>query len=368
MSMHKAAGSAGSQIVSYHPALDGVRAICIIFTVANHLPHMPAFINGTVGVDIFFALSGWLITWLLMSERESTGSISLRSFYIRRAFRILPLYYVTVLLYGIAAVASIYVKHDRSDMGDYINSFWFMVSMNSEYKPDASGNIFGQSWTIGIEEKFYILWPFLLVLSARWPRVSTVLAVVCPVALIAMGEGTSYLLRGYVGLGFGAGFAVAAFHAEKVRVFLLHRVTPYAALAAIVAAYGFGTFITRATCWNLAISFNAAILIGALWLKPDREIGRLLSFAPLASVGRLTYAVYLTHVLVANVCVMAFQKLHFSPHWAVSFSFAYLASLAAAYVLHRLVEKPLIAVGRATASRPPRSIGSAAPDHADGAA
>src|SRR5664279_272754 len=118
---------------SYRAELDGIRAICIIFTVCNHIHGTPRFIDGSEGVDIFFALSGWLITWLLLAECSTCEGTNLIGFYIRRVFRIMPLYYLTLLLYFCAALTVTVTKRDGNDLADFQRAFLYLVTFNSEY-------------------------------------------------------------------------------------------------------------------------------------------------------------------------------------------------------------------------------------------
>jgi len=98
----------------YYDALDGLRTICIIFTVIDHTAGNPG-INGTVGVDVFFALSGYLITTLLLRERDKTGQVCLPCFYIRRFFRIVPLSLGDHVIFpGCAAVLQTHRQHERA--------------------------------------------------------------------------------------------------------------------------------------------------------------------------------------------------------------------------------------------------------------
>lgn len=120
----------------YRSELDGIRSICIIFTICNHLPDPPKFINGSIGVDIFFALSGWLITSLLLQEQSRTATIDIWSFYIRRIFRIVPLYALTVAAYGLAVLL---IPAERPE---FASAFWYLISFNREYLPEAYGNTF----------------------------------------------------------------------------------------------------------------------------------------------------------------------------------------------------------------------------------
>jgi len=142
--------------MKYRPELDGVRAVCILFTVANHMPGAPPFINGSVGVDIFFALSGFLITTLLIAEKNETGSVKLNSFYVRRIFRIMPLYFLTIFLYILAACANSMLLHRSDELMDVLKAFPLLLTFNGEYRLDNFG--FGHAWTLGIEEKFYLQW------------------------------------------------------------------------------------------------------------------------------------------------------------------------------------------------------------------
>jgi peptidoglycan/LPS O-acetylase OafA/YrhL len=140
-------------------ALDGLRAIAAVIVVFFHVggPSV-AFISGWIGVHIFFVVSGFLITTLMLREHDRTGRISLRNFYLRRIFRIMPLYYLALAL----AVASAYHQGRpwlllRGHLPEYLT---FM----NEYHLNVS-TPFVHSWTLGIEQKFYLLWPLALVLA-----------------------------------------------------------------------------------------------------------------------------------------------------------------------------------------------------------
>lgn len=146
-------------------SLDGLRAVSILMVLAGHTygkslvqyqagwvavyvrrgAHYAAF-----GVDVFFVISGFLITLLLLREREKTGSISLRNFYVRRAYRILPAAYVVTLVVAI-------VWHNRIVLRDVLGSLFYVQNFNAK----ASWSL-GHMWSLAVEEQFYLLWPFLL--------------------------------------------------------------------------------------------------------------------------------------------------------------------------------------------------------------
>jgi len=144
----------------YFPALDGLRALSVILVVFNHLhADVPVWIQGTRGVDVFFVLSGFLITTLLLRERARTGRVSLRAFYIRRFFRIVPVYFATILLYFFA----VHAAHDATKIQQYEAALPWLLSFMREYAPASAGNILGHAWTLAIEEKFYLCWPVLMI-------------------------------------------------------------------------------------------------------------------------------------------------------------------------------------------------------------
>lgn len=336
----------------YRPELDGVRAICILFTVANHVPGTPRLINGSVGVDIFFALSGWLITWLLIHDTHDGRGAKLVSYYIRRVFRIVPLYALAVILYGLAALALGFLTGSDAEILNFRDGFPWFATFNGEYMHQQTGTLFGHSWTLGIEEKFYIIWPFIMVFlwNSRFFAMTALAAAL--LSLIWIGQNPELLIRGYAGLSFGAALAVAASQSGRLRVRLQSQKTAWLALVGIAASYIGSLALPHLYLWNVGIAFFAAGLIGNLWLaQGEWLVSRALSVRPLAAAGRLTYAVYLTHVLTMNVVVLILTKLNITMPWMAVFVLSYAASITVAYVLHRAVEKPMIEIGREIAKR-----------------
>ncbi|GKQ54535.1 acyltransferase [Bradyrhizobium sp. Ce-3] len=336
---------------SYRPELDGVRAICILFTVANHVPGTLWFINGSVGVDIFFALSGWLITWLLLHDTIEGKASKLASYYTRRVFRIVPLYALTVILYGLAALTLKLLMGNGEEVVNFRDGLPWLATFNGEYMHQETGTLFGHSWTLGIEEKFYIIWPFIMVALWDSRAIAGAALVGAIVSLIWLGQNPELLIRGYAGLSFGAALAVAASQSGSLTSLLRSKRTAYLALAGIAGAYLCSLAWPHPFMWNVGVAFFAAGLIGNLWLGEGGWLSRMLSLPPLTAAGRLTYAVYLTHVLVMNVVLLALAKLHLPTSWLTNFVLCYPTAIAVAYVLHRIVEKPLIEVGRTVAKR-----------------
>ncbi len=326
---------------SYFPALDGLRAICIALVMFEHLPVKPlSIIRGAIGVDIFFVLSGFLITTLLLREKEKYGSVSLKGFYVRRAFRIFPIYYLVLLFYFLAIV----LTHDALRWQELKIALPYLLSFTQEFLPKAAGKVFSHSWSLGYEEKFYLVWPLLLL--ALYPIRRRGLAI-----LLALGTGIMLLpwmaSRSYGGLLAGALLGILLDRSSRSRLqpyFL--KIHPGVALALIAVTYYL--FVTR----NLSIlAFSAAmsLLVATLVLRQSMT-RRLLENRVLVLLGKRSYAMYLVHVLVLNVLSAVARKAHMDA-WFVLLPLAYLASFLAATVLFYLVEKPSMEFGRSISRR-----------------
>ncbi|GEN99638.1 acyltransferase [Novosphingobium sediminis] len=311
---------------------------------------------------MFFALSGWLITSLLLEEVAKDGSANLGAFYIRRVTRIAPMYYVTMVLYIILSLAQLIVKKDGENWHQMLNALPWIATFNSEYRTVGAGDIFGHAWTLGVEEKFYVIWPIIFVVF----RAKTVSAFIlsCAVAFFL-----TYLagfdpgpIRGYLGLGFGAALAILAAQRHAV-ISLLRR--PVVAVVSVVCIAGFhaASIVHPATAWHVLTSFSTAFLVACLWYCDSSWVARGLSWAPMAFVGRLTFGIYLLHVLVMNVLLKGgMAKFGQSLDWPIAFIVVYGASIPVAYAFYRVVERPCINFGRRLAlTRFARAEGAGSP-------
>jgi len=158
----------------YMPGLDGLRAVAVIGVVVFHLGFgfLP---GGLLGVSVFFTLSGYLITDLLMSEWRASGQLQLGDFWIRRARRLLPALFVML------AVVSIWVSvGDPSQLGAlrgdvfssavYANNWWLIFHHVSYFDRFGPPSPLGNLWSLAVEEQFYLLWPWLLLGGLLWAR------------------------------------------------------------------------------------------------------------------------------------------------------------------------------------------------------
>ncbi|MCM3921677.1 acyltransferase, partial [Frankia sp. AiPs1] len=167
----------------YNPALDGLRALAVLAVLCFH---MNALSGGYLGVDVFLVLSGFLITGLLLAERDRVGAVSLGRFYVRRAFRLLPAFGVFV---AVGAVLVVAVK-TRADQWDFLdNAVTSLLYVNNYYRvfrPDSGGAWFGHTWSLSLEEQFYLIWPAVLVLLCRRPAARRRLPAILGAAAVAV--------------------------------------------------------------------------------------------------------------------------------------------------------------------------------------
>jgi peptidoglycan/LPS O-acetylase OafA/YrhL len=171
-------------VTKYIPALDGIRAVAALLVFLYHSQLFPRLIPGGLGVTIFFFLSGYLITTLLRSEYANSGNLDLRHFYLRRAFRILPPMYLVMLLACTPPIGSTGSQVTAGALVAQITNFtnYYQIFFGDHLIPDT-----GVMWSLAVEEHFYLIFPFaLLVLLRKLPlsRVAIVLGGCCAIILL----------------------------------------------------------------------------------------------------------------------------------------------------------------------------------------
>lgn len=322
------------------PGLDGLRAIAVLLVIVYHF--WPTVLpGGMIGVDIFFVISGFLITSLLLREGALNGRIALGSFWIRRARRLLPAIALMILVLGPVSLivgGDIQVNLGRQLLGAAtFSSNWISIFAGNDYFAQTSPELFTNFWSLAVEEQFYVLWPLLIVASGlllgrRWRRFSVVMVL----GIVAsLGAATFLLMNGapvsrvyygtdthLYGLLLGALLAFA-------RPWSLYPPIGKKALYRVAQPFGLVAFIRVMVSWlSLFALIPYAILVpesapGAIpWglfgasllalgviqgMLPDMLAGasealrRLLNFAPLRWVGERSYGLYLWHWPLAVV-------------------------------------------------------------------
>lgn len=321
----------------------------------NHIHGVPSFIRGGVGVDVFFAISGYLITSILYIEHEHNSDISIRRFYIRRAFRILPLYIITIMAYGIASFILLRWTGDGAKLASYYRSLPYIASLNGELMPADVAGVFGQSWSLGIEEKFYIIWPLLFMCLGGRGRGAKIFAIVALGIAAALLLGDPLILRGGAGLILASVMTLlvrrdiakySAIFEANAGWFLAGAVFFYALIPDIDAILG------RGGVGNVAVGAFSTLLIISLHFQQNNAIGKVLSATTLVFVGKLSYGIYLVHVLAINVCELFLHELLGFEPWLMVYVVALAGSIGIAYVLQVAIERPMIKLGRVLSTAP----------------
>jgi peptidoglycan/LPS O-acetylase OafA/YrhL len=285
-------------VLGYVPALDGLRGIAILLVLGVHANGLIP--GGSFGVDLFFVLSGFLITSLLVGEWSSSGGISLRAFFRRRAFRLLP---ALVCMLGAWTLAAALFRPERLRsilLGDVLG-LAYLTNVVRGVGADLPEPAFGHLWSLAQEEQFYLLWPPLFLLALRRhvaPRVLfiSLLALAAAVilhrlALVDQGAAQDRLWympdtrADSIVVGCAAGLA---FSTSLLRTYPLW--IPTTLLPA-----GLWIVMGHDGLWNLVFPFVCANLLLGVVLHRRWWFARAMSVAPLRYLGRISYGLYVWH-------------------------------------------------------------------------
>lgn len=157
---------------NFRPGIEGLRAIAIFLVVAAHV-NVSFMEGGFIGVDVFFVISGFLITGLLLREFEEKGKIDLIAFYARRLKRLLPaLFFMVVVICAVTAVLLAPFEHDNQAISAlssiaWVSNMYFALANFGYFDSSAESNLFLHTWSLGVEEQFYIVWPALIIALAK---------------------------------------------------------------------------------------------------------------------------------------------------------------------------------------------------------
>ncbi len=331
----------------FRPDIQGLRGIAILLVVAFHAG-IPVFRGGFVGVDVFFVLSGYLITSLLVQEAMEKGRIHFLSFYARRARRILP---ASMLMLVVTMGASYFVfppleqdsiAQSARATAAYISNLWFTGQSGNYFSPDVEANPLLHTWSLAVEEQFYLLWPLVIAVALWRTRSKKVLAgVMCLIAIVSLADCLRLMKLGNAWAFYGSTpraweFAVgglASLVPFGTISFARSRLLQYGGLAAVLSA---GIWYSSATVFPgmaaaLPVFGTATLLIGG-------TIGanRFLKSPPMQRIGNLSYSWYLWHW---PVLVMAAALVPALPVWAKLLCAG--GSLVLAAFTHRLFENPI---------------------------
>lgn len=281
--------------------LDGVRALCIGAVLYHHFmpyyPNIPITHRGFLGVDMFFVVSGFLIVFLLLRERDRTGKISLANFYARRTLRIFPLYYLIVLLVG---MASLVFDRGTFSWSSYTDVFPYLITYTLNWTT-REASILDVAWSLATEEQFYLVWPFIIALFSKRAALGAL------AFAIVINLGISFGVRSelkvmqstFLPILLGVGLAYLLHHRRTYDAIARVLARPYATVtltAVILVVLGIPNDdirgLHRTAVQLLFVPWLASVLVS------EAGVGhRLLRLPFLVRTGRISYGLYLWHMV-----------------------------------------------------------------------
>ncbi|GAB4016674.1 hypothetical protein GCM10028808_45880 [Spirosoma migulaei] len=348
-------------------SLDGLRAISIIMVLLVHAKHtMPPklannllfkyVIHSDLGVHIFFVISGYLITKLLLQEREKTNDINIKNFYIRRSLRIFPVFYTYifiiiilkqfflapgVLTYTTIAFASLYL--------------WNYMHLLTVPQPNPS-LFFGHFWTLAMEEQFYLLWPIAF---KRIPRKKLITVVLIIIAIMPIIRIATYIYmpnsRGQIGMMIhtsgdtiltgclGALLEKSFLNSSYAKWLKNNLVMSFIVFFIFVISPYFGDVFKGAYTLTIGQTIsNLSIIVFVLWcIYEPTWLSSLLNSKPFVHIGMLSYSLYIWHLLFIRDINSVLANPNAESFWFNRFPqnlfFVYLAGIMSFY----LIETPL---------------------------
>lgn len=340
--------------LGYRKSLDGLRGAAILAVIFYHYEILGGY-TGFIGVDLFFALSGFLITCLLIEEWDASKTISLKRFYFRRALRLLP---ALVLLLAAFVIFSFLTGSGNTALRNVNEALLALFYMTNWARAFRFGHtyVLGHTWSLSIEEQFYLLWPMLLIfLLRRVPRRDSLMCYVVLGAVLSWLE-RFILSAGTVAtparldngldtradsllLGCAAGVCISSgFFPKTLRDAIFLKCAALVSVLILVllcefsqpfSDYGYYLF------WFL-ISLCSATIVMELVASPRGILQWIMELPPLVFIGRISYGLYLWH----NVIWLLLATLPWP--WWKHFAVSVAATAGIALASYYLIEKPCL--------------------------
>jgi peptidoglycan/LPS O-acetylase OafA/YrhL len=337
----------GGNSLSYRPDIDGLRGVAVLLVLIFHFDFFNIGKAGFIGVDIFFVISGYLISKIIWSGLDA-DAFSFRQFYIRRIRRLAPPLFVTLAL-TVAVGAVVLLPQELNSLAKegvaaliYLSNVYYWQTLNY-FGLQVGGSFFLHTWSLAVEEQFYLFFPILLVLIHRlFPKHRSVSILICAVLSFILNlvmvdlkpEATFYLLptRAWE-LLFGSLLAAIEFRLPKSTAFKL--AMGIGAVVLLVLALLSYNPTTQFPGWFALLPVLSASMFLLAGSDKDDAFGRVLSFPPLRFVGVISYSLYLVHWPVkVFIPLIVFDN---SMFWKVA---GFLISFLLATLMYLYVERP----------------------------
>jgi peptidoglycan/LPS O-acetylase OafA/YrhL len=362
--MSEALGKLGWDVrrLGYRRSFDGVRALSILLVALTH--GGAGFRGGYIGLDMFFVLSGFLITSLLLEEWNITGRVDRRAFYGRRAKRLLPALFATLAGFWVLKFAMPGLDHGwsivpRSLVIIFYAANWVVVKAGEH--PLGALN---QTWSLAVEEQFYLIWPLIFVacFRRRWRPEKVLLLVVGLAAASAAWRaylfavphssfpfgpyGTTTYWRSDThadGLALGCALAVAL-ATSRGREILAK--TCRSTLAVVAALVFLGFVVDRTSIYShwmyfggwAAVNLAIAFILAHIYVRERAVVPRVLAMSPLVWIGKRSYGIYLVHLPIFFALSPARTHLSMWPRFGLRMA----VTCAVAAAMFKWVETPFL--------------------------
>jgi len=333
--------------IGYIPALDGLRAIAVMLVLFTHANFFLGS-NGFLGVDMFFVISGFLITTLLLEENKKRNKISLKAFYIRRTLRLFPALYI---LCFIVFIYAIFFRHGHDKISifqEVYSSLLYVNNISWYWDWGKEGLLLGHTWSLAIEEQFYLIWPWFILLALRFNFLRSLtfclIVFIISFKLLCFTGNVSTIMKSMIYESIYIGcltalirwlidfkFKVPEFISLiLIGIILLVGLLPLHFYKEIHGLYG-----------QSVVAILTAIAILNLINHPEGFTTKLLSTPPMVWVGKISYGLYLWHVPIFKIF-----KYHSTFPPTISFVLKFALTFLFATLSWMIIEKKSTEFGR----------------------